>query len=474
MAGLSLALRIIQSVREKLYRTMINQETGWFETRGTGELINRMSTDTYIIGNSLSQNLSDGLRSMLTIGVGATMMCCTSPELSLVSLCAVPCVAPLAIVYGRYVKAITRRVLDQYAVVMRTAEERLNNIKTVKMFSREEYENRLLAEQLAVALRLGYKDVLARAAFYGAAGLAGNSIIVSVLYYGGALVATEALSVGALTSFLMYAGLTSISLAGIGNFYSELNKGVGAAARVWEIFDRQHRIPVAGGLRPERAPRGLVEFVDVRFGFPSRPDNGILHGVTLRLEPGTTTAIVGRSGSGKTTLAMLLLRLYDPLAGAVRLDGRDLRELDAGWLRENIGAVNQEPVLFSGTIRENVLYGLREGDAVVEEVFERVVREACVEEFVAQLPLGYGTMVGQRGTMLSGGQKQRVAIARALIRVSEDGMEWGRLCGFDGDSFRSRRIPPFSSWTRQRAPWMRSAKRTCSAPSRMRPSAGRC
>lgn len=413
------ALRIIQTVRQKLYRTMINQEAGYFDTRGTGELINRLSTDTFIIGNSLSQNLSDGLRSMLTIAAGTTMMCCTSPELSLVSLCIVPCIAPLAIVYGRYVKTITKQVLDQYAEVMKTAEERLNNIKTVKMFCREDFENRRLAAQLAEALQLGYKDVMARAIFYGTAGLAGNIVIISVLYYGGTLVSTNDLTVGALTSFLLYAGLTSISLGGVGNFYTEINKGVGAASRVWEIFDRRYAIPVAGGLRPAQVPHGRISFEGVRFAFPSRPDNPILDGLSLELEPGRTTAIVGRSGSGKTTLATMLLRLYDPQEGTVRLDGRDLRQLNPEWLRRHIGAVNQEPVLFSGTVRENIMYGVNEGEQVSEEMFQRVVREAFVDEFVSQLPAGYETMVGQRGMMLSGGQKQRVAIARALIRVSE-------------------------------------------------------
>lgn len=146
---------------------MINQEAGWFDTKGTGELINRLSTDTYIIGYSLSQNLSDGLRSILTIVAGTTMMFWTSTDLALVSLCICPCIVPMAMIYGRYVKGITKAVLDQYAEMMRTAEERLNNIKTVKMFCKEEHENRLFAEQLVEALRLGYKDVLARASFYG-------------------------------------------------------------------------------------------------------------------------------------------------------------------------------------------------------------------------------------------------------------------------------------------------------------------
>lgn len=161
------ALRIIKEIRAKVYRTMINQEAGWFDTKGTGELINRLSNDTYIIGNSFSQNLSDGLRSLVTICAGTTMMVYTSPELALVSMGIVPCIAALAIVYGRYVRNITRQILDKYAEIMKTGEERLNNIKTVKMFCKEEYENQLFDRQLVDALKLGYKDVLARATFYG-------------------------------------------------------------------------------------------------------------------------------------------------------------------------------------------------------------------------------------------------------------------------------------------------------------------
>lgn len=158
------------------------------------------------------------------------------------------------------------------------------------------------------------------------------------------------------------------------------------------------------------------------FSFPTRPNNPIINGLSLTIKPGTVTAIVGRSGSGKTTLATMLLRLYDPLSGKVLLDDIDLKQLNPTWLRSNIGAVNQEPVLFSGTIRENILYGLtteqNDSNTVTEDDFQRVAKQAHLEEFVKTLPNGYETLVGQRGVMLSGGQKQRVAIARALIRVS--------------------------------------------------------
>ncbi|KAG4076326.1 hypothetical protein HA402_005769 [Bradysia odoriphaga] len=410
------ALRIIKEVRAKVYRTMINQEAGWFDTKGTGELVNRLSNDTYIIGNSFSQNLSDGLRSIVTICAGTSMMVYTSPELAMVSMGIVPCVAGLAIVYGRYVRNITRQILDKYAEIMKTGEERLNNIKTVKMFCKEEYENQLFDSQLVDALKLGYKDVLARATFYGLTGFTGNIIIISVLFYGGSLVTDNSITIGALTSFILYSGYTALSLGGLGNFYTEMNKGVGAATRIWEIIDRRYEIPVEGGVTFAERPIGKIQFKDVTFSFPARPTNPVINNMSLTLQPRTVTAIVGRSGSGKTTIATLLLRLYDPQSGTVTLDGTDLKTLNPTWLRSHIGAVNQEPILFSGTIRDNILYGLNEGEEINEEHFQRVIREANVYEFVKQLPNGLETMVGQRGMMLSGGQKQRVAIARALIR----------------------------------------------------------
>lgn len=230
------------------------------------------------------------------------------------------------------------------------------------------------------------------------------------------MVSNSEMTVGALTSFILYAGYTAISIGGLSNFYTELNKGVGSATRLWEIMDRKHSIPVEGGLELQQAPRGEIVFNSVNFNYPSRPDAAVLSGLSLRIEPATSTAVVGRSGSGKSTLASLLLRLYDPSAGSIHLDGHDLRELNPMSLRRYIGAVNQEPILFSGSIRENILYGLNMGDRVSESDFDRVVREAHVYEFAKDFPQGLDTLVGQRGVMLSGGQKQRVAIARAIIR----------------------------------------------------------
>ncbi|EDS36896.1 ATP-binding cassette sub-family B member 10, mitochondrial [Culex quinquefasciatus] len=407
------ALRITKNIRSKVYSSMLNQEAGWFDQRGTGELVNRLSSDTYQVGNSLSMNLSDGLRSTAMILAGAGMMVYTSPQLALVGMCIVPCVAGVAVVYGRFVRNITKELTDKFADVMKVGEERLGNIKTVKMFCKEMYEKKLFTEQLIDALNIGYRETKARATFYGMTGLSGNIIILSVLYYGGTMVSNSEMTVGALTSFILYAGYTAISIGGLSNFYTELNKGVGSATRLWEIIDRKHTIPVEGGLELRQAPSGEIVFNSVHFNYPSRPDAAVLSGLSLRIEPATSTAVVGRSGSGKSTLASLLLRLYDPNSGSIQLDGHDLRELNPMSLRSYIGA---EPILFSGSIRENILYGLNMGDRVSESTFERVVREAHVHEFAQDFPQGLDTLVGQRGVMLSGGQKQRVAIARAIIR----------------------------------------------------------
>lgn len=235
---------------------MLNQEPGWYDTKGTGELINRLSNDTNLVGSSLSQNLSDGLRSIITIVGGTSMMIYNSPQLSLVAVCVVPFIGGLGILFGTYVKNINKQLLDKLAEVMRIGEERLNNVKTVKVFCKEEQENKLFTNELVNALDLGYKDIYARAAFYGIAGLSGNMIIISVLYYGGTLVSNGALTIGALTSFVFYAGYTGMAMTGLTKFYTELNKGVGAAARIWEILDRPIGIPVGTGLIPSQPITG--------------------------------------------------------------------------------------------------------------------------------------------------------------------------------------------------------------------------
>lgn len=238
-----------------------------------------------------------------------------------------------------------------------------------------------------------------------------------MLYYGGTLVLNDELTIGAMTAFMLYAGYVAVAMNGLSNFYSHLNKGIGASERIWEILDREFAIPLDKGDVPTAKPIGEITFRNVDFSYPSRSDSKVLSDFSLTLLPNQTTAVVGRSGSGKSTMALLLMRLYDPQQGGVYLDGVDLRTLSPQWLRHNVGAVSQEPVLFSGSIRSNILYGLHPGEEPNEDLLQQVVHDSHVIEFANQLPQGLETIVGQRGMLLSGGQKQRVAIARALIKV---------------------------------------------------------
>ncbi|XP_047028238.1 ATP-binding cassette sub-family B member 10, mitochondrial [Helicoverpa zea] len=407
--------RMTQSLRRQVYGAIMRQEAAWFGKTSTGELVNRLSADTQLVGRNLSQNVSDGLRSLFMVGAGTGMMFYMSPSLALVGLCVVPPVSMLAVIYGRFVRGITRQLQDSLAEASELAEEKISNIKTVKAFSKEEAECETYGQRIENLLKLAYKESLAVGSFYGMTGLAGNTIIILVLYYGGGMVAAEQLTVGNLTSFLLYAAYVGISIGGLSSFYTELNKGVGAATRLWDIIDRVPAIPVSGGLRPEQKPKGELILENVFYSYVDAP---LLKGVNLHLLPGKSIALVGRSGCGKSTIASLIMRLYDPDKGRILLDGVDIRELDPVWLRSHIGFVSQEPVLFSGTIKENILYGALDEDLKEEAEPSWMVaaRTAHLSEIVVGSHEGFNRQVGARGGQLSGGQKQRVAIARAIVK----------------------------------------------------------
>ncbi|XP_053608432.1 ATP-binding cassette sub-family B member 10, mitochondrial-like [Plodia interpunctella] len=413
--------RMTQSLRKQVYGAIMRQEPAWFGRNSTGELINRLSADTQLVGRNLSQNLSDGLRSFLMVCAGTGMMFYMSPSLAMIGLCVVPPVSILAVFYGRFVRGITRQMQDTLAETSELAEEKISNIKTVKAFSKEKSECKVYAQRIENLLKLAYKESMAVGSFYGLTGLSGNMIIILVLYYGGGMVATEQLTVGNLTSFLLYAAYVGISIGGLSSFYTELNKGIGAATRLWQIIDRVPTIPVEGGRRPLHRPQGEIVFENICYSYQGAP---LIKDFNLHLRPGKSVALVGRSGCGKSTIAALILRLYDPDKGKILLDGVDIKELDPTWLRSHIGFVSQEPVLFSGSIKDNILYGaledehgnIRDSCDAKEPAWLAAARTAYLHELVVANTAGWGRQVGAGGGQLSGGQKQRVAIARAIVK----------------------------------------------------------
>ena len=337
-----------------------------------------------------------------------------SPQLALVGLSIVPPVAGMAILYGRFVKKISKDVQNSLAVLNTTAEEKISNIRTVKAFAQELNEIETYRTKLQDLLQLCYKESFYRGIFFGATGLSGNAIILSVLYYGGVMLSDSMITVGNLSAFLLYAAYVGISMGGLSSFYSELNKALGASTRLFELIDRKPCIPIQGGRTLDYELSGDIIFSNVNFSYPTRSDSMILHDFNLHIPKNSITAVVGPSGSGKSTLASLVLRLYDPLDGSVLLDGHNLKELDPIWVKKQIGFVAQEPILFNGTIKENIKYG--SSDATDEDVIQ-AAKKANVLEFAERMVDGLDTYVGERGITLSGGQRQRVAIARALIKV---------------------------------------------------------
>merc|ERR550519_108555 len=351
---------------------------------------------------------------MSLAGVG--MMFYMSPQLAMVGLAIVPPVSMFAILMGRNVRKISREVQDSLAASTDLAEEKLSNIRTVRAFAMEEREIQGYGQQMNQVLEKTYREALINAKFYGMTGVSGNMIVLTVLYYGGNLVTTDVLTVGNLTSFVLYSAYVGIGLSGVSTFYAEMMKGLGASSRIWDLMDRNPAIPVQGGIVPSETPRGEVTFQDVNYAYPNRPDVNIMRGLTLNIPPNTVVAVVGESGCGKSTLGSLLLRLYQPDSGSVLLDGVNIEKLDPVFLRRYIGTVSQEPILFSSSIKENILYGVEDPDSVTQEELEKVTREANAHSFIMKFPDGYETLVGEWGIMLSGGQKQRVAIARAILK----------------------------------------------------------
>lgn len=407
------AQNIVARVRKSLFSSIMKQEAAFFDVSPSGELINRLSSDSQLVGSILTTNVSDGMRSLAQSGAGFCMMWYMSPTLTSVVIGVVPIVGGLAMVYGRFVKKISKRVQDQLAIATQVGSERIINIKTVKSFAKEQEEIAKYFKCVDDVKYLGYKEALAKGMFFGTTGLSGNLIVLSVLWYGGSMMQAGLLTVGNLTSFLLYTAYLGVSVVGFSNSYGELMKGVGVSKRLFELIDRNPTIATEGGTCiPVKDFKGAVMFNDVHFGYASR-DKELFSGLNMSIPAGTTVGIVGKSGLGKSTLGALLSRFYEIENGSITIDGYDIRDLDPQWLRSRIGLVSQDPVLFSGSIYDNIAYA--NPSAPRSRVIE-TAKQAYAHDFISGFPDGYNTHVGEGGRSLSGGQRQRIAIARALLK----------------------------------------------------------
>jgi ATP-binding cassette subfamily B protein len=403
--------RVVALLRADLFAALIGQEVGFFDQQRTGELTNRLASDTTVIQNAVTVNVSMALRFGLSIFGSLAVLFWYSWELTLLMLLVVPFVAGGAGFYGRLLRVVSRQVQDALAEASAVAEEAISGVRTVRAFAREKQEVERYSEAVEESFQIARKRAKMAATFTGLVTFLGYGALVLVLWWGGRMLASGEISDGDLLTFLMLTMSTAFSIGGLAALWQDFAKAIGASDRVFALIDRT--ATMANGDQTLEAVRGQLQLDGVDFTYPSRPDAPVLTDVSMTLDPGDVVALVGPSGSGKSTIAALLSRFYDPTAGQIRLDGVGLPELDMDWLRRRVGVVSQEPVLFANTIAENIRYG--RPDASLEAV-HAAARAANAHAFIMAFPEGFDTPVGERGVRLSGGQKQRVAIARALLK----------------------------------------------------------
>lgn len=407
--------RALAGLRQELFSKLLEMPPGFFADRRTGELTSRLSTDISLLQGVLSHQIAEFSRQSLSLVGGVIMLFLMQWKLMLTALAVTPVVIGSIIFFGKRLRRITIGVQDQVAEATAVAEEAFSQIRVVQGFAQEPHERARYGERIRRVVEAALRRASVRALFFGGITFTTFGAITAVLWQGGQMVLAGELTAGALVSFLLYTVTIAAAIGALAALISSYQEGVGAAERVFELLETTPPIadPAAPVALASRV-RGDVELRDITFRYhPDLDAPPTLDHVSLHLHPGEVVALVGPSGAGKTTIAALLPRFWDVDEGMVLLDGVDIRQLRLADLRHAIGTVPQEPALFSGTVAENIAYARPDADAATIEAAARV---ANAHEFIASLPQGYQTLVGERGIKLSGGQRQRIAIARAVLK----------------------------------------------------------
>ena len=401
-------------LRQDTYNHLIKLPLKFFDQRRVGELNSRISADIILLQETLTTTLAEFIRQIIIIIGGIALLAVTSLQLTLFMLAVLPGVMILARIFGRFIRKFSKQVQGQVAESNTIVEETLQGIQSVKSYTNEFFEMsryRKKTEEIAeVGIKSGkYKGAFSAFIVFGLFGA-----LVAVIWKGSALLSQGELVAGDLFSFVIYSAFVGGTIGGLASVYTSIQKFIGATEDLFAIFNEQEEdIQDIGKLADEECLNGAITFDDLTFAYPSRPEENVLRRINVQIAATQMVALVGSSGAGKSTIAALLLRLHDPVSGAILFDGKDSRAYSLSALRSQIALVPQDIFLFGGTIRENIAYG--KTGATDEEITD-AAQKANAMEFINRFPEKLDTLVGERGTQLSGGQRQRIAIARAVLK----------------------------------------------------------
>ncbi len=406
--------RVVADIRKAVFDRMIAMSPAFYERIMTGEVLSRITTDTTLLLSVISSSVSIALRNLLILLGGLALMMVTSPKLTGAVLLLVPLIIVPIVILGRRLRSLSRENQDWIAESSGNASEALLSVQTVQAFTHERDSAQTFSRVTEKSFDSAKKRIATRAVMTVIVIALVFAGIVGVLWTGARDVRAEAMSVGELIQFLIYAIMVAGSVGALSEIWGELQRASGATERLVELLQTVDSVAdPAVGLALPHGGRGAIRFDAVRFCYPTRPESAALDGVSFTIAPGETVAIVGPSGAGKSTIFQLLLRFYDPASGQITLDGVPLSDMMRAHFRAAMALVPQDPVIFAASARENIRFG-RPGATDAE--VEAAAKAAAAHDFLTALPQGYDTYVGERGLMLSGGQKQRIAIARAILR----------------------------------------------------------
>ncbi len=406
--------KVIADLRERVFGHLLHLDMEFFARTRAGELVSRLAADTELLRSVIASTLSVALRSFVTMFGSGVALLITSPRLAGMAAIGIPVIVLPIVLYGRRVQKLSRDNQDRIADANARATETLTAIHTVQSYARETHESDRFAAAVRTAIGAARRRIATQAGLTAVVILLVFGAITGVLWIGARDVIGGTLTAGTLGQFVLYAVIGAGSIGALTEVWAELQRAGGGMGRIDELLNERSAIqtPHEPAVLPARVA-GELTFENVTFRYPTRPDAPALIDFSLHVRPGENVALVGPSGAGKSTVLQLLLRFHDPDDGAIRVDGIDLRQLDPRELRGQIALVPQDPVLFGDDARTNIRYGRL--DASDQEVVE-AARIAEADGFLAALPEGYGTHLGERGVRLSGGQQQRVAIARAVLK----------------------------------------------------------